>query len=130
VSLLDAECIENSVRTWKIFGSPRYFDEPKIRANAAASFDRAFYPQGAPRQLAGILASGSRGDSLRSVQVPSLVIHGQADTLINPSGGRRTAEVIPGANLLQFHDMGHDLPEPLWPLIVDALISHTTHAIG
>jgi hypothetical protein len=47
-----------------------------------------------------------------------------------PKGGLRTAELIPGANLLFLNDMGHDLPRPLWPIIVDAIISHTTHAIG
>jgi pimeloyl-ACP methyl ester carboxylesterase len=58
------------------------------------------------------------------------VIHGRADPLIQLSGGERTAELVPGANLLVFKDMGHDLPEPLWPLITDAILSHTAHAIG
>ena len=64
------------------------------------------------------------------MQVPTLVIHGRADRLIDPSGGLRTAELIPGANLLLLNDMGHDLPEPLWPLVVDAIASHTTHLVG
>ena len=58
--------------------------------------------------------------------MPTLVIHGRDDTLITPSGGTLTAEAIPTANLLLLADMGHDLPRPLWPLIVDAIISHTT----
>ena len=62
--------------------------------------------------------------------MPTLVIHGLADTLILPIGGQHTAETIPGANLLLLHDMGHDLPRPLWPLLVDAIVSHITHAIG
>jgi hypothetical protein len=53
-----------------------------------------------------------------------------ADRLILPIGGQHTAELVPGANLLLVHDMGHDLPRPLWPLLVDAIVSHTTHAIG
>ena len=62
--------------------------------------------------------------------MPTLVIHGRADPLIQPSGGERTAELVPGANLVVFKDMGHDLPELLWPLITDAILSHTAHAIG
>ena len=62
--------------------------------------------------------------------MPTLVIHGRADTLILPMGGEHTAELIPGANLLLVHDMGHDLPRPLWPLLIDAILSHTRHAIG
>jgi pimeloyl-ACP methyl ester carboxylesterase len=87
-----------------------------------------FYPQGAPRQLAAIYASGDRSEQLRELTVPTLVIHGRDDTLIGPDGGARTAELIPGANLLLVADMGHDIPEPLWPVLVDAILSHTTHA--
>ena len=57
------------------------------------------------------------------------MIHGRADTLVLPIGGERTAELVPGANLLLLHDMGHDLPVPLWPLVVDAIVSHTTHQV-
>ena len=59
-----------------------------------------------------------------------LVIHGLDDTLISPSGGRRTAELIPGAHLLELSDMGHDLPGPLWQLITGAIVAHgdTVHA--
>jgi len=60
--------------------------------------------------------------------VPTLVIHGRDDTLIAPSGGQRTAELISTASLLLLADMGHDLPQPLWPVIVDAVASHTTYA--
>jgi pimeloyl-ACP methyl ester carboxylesterase len=122
--------IENSVTAWKIFGSQRYFDEAKVRDRAARGFDRSFYPEGAARQLGAIVSSGSRADALRKLEVPTLVIHGRGDTLIQPSGGERTAELIPGANLLVCHDMGHDLPEPLWPLITEVIASHATHAIG
>jgi pimeloyl-ACP methyl ester carboxylesterase len=97
---------------------------------AARSFDRSFYPEGAIRQLAAIYASGDRSEQLQDVAVPMLVIHGLDDTLISPSGGRRTAELVPGAHLLELADMGHDLPGPLWPLITGAIVAHgnTVHA--
>ena len=113
-----------------LFSSPRYYDRSRAAAQAAASYDRAFYPEGALRQMAAIRASGDRAGGLAALNVPTLVIHGHADTLILPSGGIRTAELVPGANLLLFKDMGHDLPPQLWPLYVDAVISHTTHRIG
>jgi pimeloyl-ACP methyl ester carboxylesterase len=114
---------------WKVFASPRYYDADKVAERAAAGYDRSFYPEGSTRQLAAIVASGDRADGLRALAVPTLVVHGRADTLIQPSGGDRTAALVPGANLLMLNDMGHDLPEPLWPLVVDAVISHTQHAI-
>lgn len=120
--------IEQAVKNWKVFSSKKYFDPQRITERAAAAYDRSFYPEGAPRQLAGILASGSRADGLRSLDVPTLVIHGRDDTLIQPSGGERTAELIPGSKLLMLHDMGHDLPEPLWPFITAVIGDHAATA--
>jgi pimeloyl-ACP methyl ester carboxylesterase len=111
-----------------VFQSKKYGDAIATRERSAASYDRMFYPQGAPRQLAAIYADGDRSERLRALTVPTLVIHGRDDTLIGPDGGMRTAELIPGANLLLLADMGHDMPEPLWPVLVDAILSHTAHA--
>jgi pimeloyl-ACP methyl ester carboxylesterase len=114
----------------RISSSRRYFDAEAMAKHTAESYDRMFYPEGLPRQMAAIRVSGDRAAGLRALDIPTLVIHGREDTLILPKGGERTAELVPGANLLLLSDMGHDLPRPLWPLIIDAMISHTTHAIG
>jgi pimeloyl-ACP methyl ester carboxylesterase len=124
-----AAYVQQALDTWKVFSSPRYYDPDKVAKRAGDGYDRSFYPEGAMRQLGAIVASGSRADGLQALSVPTLVIHGRADTLITLSGGNRTAELVPGANLLVLNDMGHDLPEPLWPVVVDAVLSHTTHAI-
>ena len=113
---------------WMTWQSKKHQDAARTQALAAVSFDRSFYPEGGPRQLAAIFASGDRTAKLGEVAVPTLVIHGRDDTLITPSGGFRTAEVIPGAHLLFVADMGHDMPEPLWPTLTDAIISHTRSA--
>jgi pimeloyl-ACP methyl ester carboxylesterase len=120
--------IENSVRNWRIIASPQHFDPQQARLRSTAEYDRSYCPDGVVRQLAAIFGSGPRGEKLRSVTVPTLVIHGKADTLITVSGGVYTAEVIPNADLLLIHDMGHDLPEPCWPLIVAAVTAHTDRA--
>jgi pimeloyl-ACP methyl ester carboxylesterase len=72
-----------------------------------------------------MIAGGSRGGGLAGVNVPTLVIHGLDDTLITPSGGRRTAALIAGATLVLVEDMGHDRPEPLWPQLFEAILRHT-----
>jgi len=72
-----------------------------------------------------MILDGSRADALRTLQVPTLVIHGQDDTAFDPSGGRRTAELAPGARFLLLEDMGHDRPPALWPSLVDAIYEHT-----
>jgi pimeloyl-ACP methyl ester carboxylesterase len=115
---------------FKVWASRRYFDAGLTAEMAGRSFDRSFYPEGALRQLAAIYASGDRSERLADVAAPTLVIHGLDDTLITPSGGRRTAELVPGAHLLELADMGHDLPGPLWPLITGAIVAHgdTVHA--
>jgi pimeloyl-ACP methyl ester carboxylesterase len=107
-----------------VWASKRFGSDERMRELAAQAYDRSFCPDGAPRQLAAIYASGDRSDALAKLDVPTLVIHGRDDTLIAPDGGMRTAELIPTANLFLVADMGHDLPEPLWPLLVDTIVSH------
>ena len=115
--------IESADR-WGIWASKKYGDPGEARVRAAESYDRSFYPEGGSRQLAAIFATGDRTERLRSVKAPTLVIHGRDDTLIGPSGGVRTAEVIDGAHLLLMADMGHDLPKQLHPIYFDVMSSH------
>ena len=122
------EFIANGVASSKIWSSRRHFDPDATAELLAAAFDRMFYPEGLPRQMAAIRGSAPRAEALGALQVPTLVIHGRDDTLILPNGGERTAELVSGAHLLLLGDMGHDLPPPLWPVIIDAIISHTAHA--
>ncbi len=111
-----------------IWRSKRYPEQAEVEALAAAGYDRCFYPEGNSRQLAAMIASGPRADGLRSLTVPTLVIHGLDDTLIAPSGGERTAELVPDAELLLVPDMGHDRPQPLWPEICGAILDRTAAA--
>ena len=108
-----------------IWSSKRYANVDAIRELAARSYDRAYYPAGSGRQLGAMVLSGPRADALRTLAVPTLVIHGLDDTLIDPSGGRRTAELVPGARLLLVPDMGHDRPRELWEDLCDAIEAHT-----
>lgn len=124
-----AAAIEHQVRLWRVIGSPGFpFDETRVRARATRSFDRGVSPDGRVRQLVAILASGNRKLALGGVRTPSLVIHGAADPLVPLAGGRDTAEAIPGAELLVLEGMGHDLPEPLWPTVADAIAKHAERA--
>ncbi len=116
-----AAYIESAAAT-AVWSSRRWFDRARNEEHYAKSFDRRFYPEGAPRQLAAVYASGPRTETLPTVEAPTLVIHGLDDTLITPSGGRRTAELVPGSNLLMVADMGHDLPAPLWPFLTGAIL--------
>lgn len=108
--------------------SPHHFDEEESRLWAEISYDRSHYPEGAARQLAAIFASGNRTKALRGVRVPTLVIHGEADPLVNISGGRATAKAVPGARLKIYETMGHDLPRPLWPDLANDIATHAQAA--
>ena len=124
-----AGSLDSAARTWRTIGSPGFpFDEARIRARAGRLYDRSFHPQGTARQLAAILAHGSRVEKLRAVSTPTLVIHGAADPLVPLEGGRDTARAIPGAELLVIEGMGHDLPEGAWPQLVGAISEHTAKA--
>ena len=113
-----------------IWRSKKYPDLDGVRELAGESYDRSYDPDGVKRQLAAMIASGSRAEELRRLQVPTLVIHGLDDTLIAPSGGERTAALIPDARLLLIQDMGHDRPKPLWPQICGAILEHTRVAVS
>jgi pimeloyl-ACP methyl ester carboxylesterase len=112
--------VEQAVRNSLVLCGPAHFDEPWARRRAELSYDRAFYPVGVARQLLAILASPSRADALRSLELPALVVHGEIDPLIHISGGERTAECL-GAPLLRLADVGHDLPSYYWTSVVERI---------
>jgi pimeloyl-ACP methyl ester carboxylesterase len=123
------QVIERAVKTFKVIGSPGYpFEEDRIREIAAASYDRGHSSAGVFRQLHAILASGDRTADLKRLDLPATVIHGSADVLIRPSGGRATARAIPGARLKIVEGMGHDLPPALWPEIADEIAATAARA--
>lgn len=110
------EYIDRQVAALAVYGSrPDWIDEADVRARAAAAYDRCFHPEGVGRQFMAVGSDGSRDEELRSLTVPALVMHGDRDTLIQPSGGQHTAEVIPGARYVEIEGMGHDYPRPVWP---------------
>jgi pimeloyl-ACP methyl ester carboxylesterase len=115
------EAIDSGVETRRFIGSPDAFDEDLARKVIGEAYDRCFYPAGTARQLLAVAASGSRAEGLRQVTVPTLVIHGDIDPLVTPSGGQRTADLIPGATLLMLEGMGHDLPAAYLGPIVEAI---------
>lgn len=123
------EYIARFAATWRLLRAGSFpLDEAKDLERAERTFARGLNPAGVGRQLRAILASGSRNRQLGGVRVPTLVIHGAADPLVRPEAGRDTAESIPGAQLLMIDTMGHALPIPLWPQIIDAIATHAQTA--
>ncbi len=119
------EAVERAQQSEALWGSPAHRDPEAAAERARRECKRVRNPAGVGRQLVAINTSGSRTEGLGRVTVPFTVIHGTADTLVTPSGGRRTAEAVPGATLVEIEGMGHNLPRPLWPRLVD-LIEDTT----
>jgi pimeloyl-ACP methyl ester carboxylesterase len=120
---------EWAVANWRTIGSPGFpLDEEAIRRRTMASFERGYSPDGVARQLAAVLASGDRTSQLAKLRVPTLVIHGADDPLIDVSGGEATARAIPGAKVIVIPGMGHDLPRALWPRFVDEIVANAERA--
>ncbi len=120
--------IEHGVMLSRTFHGPRYFDEERQRQKGTRAVDRSVSLAGTVRQLAAIAAAPSRLERLQSLDLPTLVIHGEVDPLVPVENGRRTAAAIPGARLLTFPDMGHDLPSQLWPEIIGAIVENARKA--
>lgn len=114
--------IDNAVRVSKIIGSPGFpASEERLRADAIEGYDRSYYPAGIGRHFAAILGSGSLLPYDREITAPTVILHGKADKLMRPSGGRAIAKAIENARLVLFDGMGHELPEPLWDDIIGEL---------
>jgi pimeloyl-ACP methyl ester carboxylesterase len=123
------EAIESGLEAFRIIGSPAFPpDEERMRRLAASAFDRCNEPTGVSRQMGAILASADRTGELEAVAVPTLVIHGTADPLVNPSGGAATAKAVPGAKLVMIEGMGHDLPEQVWDEMLTAIDDNAIRA--
>jgi pimeloyl-ACP methyl ester carboxylesterase len=118
---------ERQAALFKLFSGSLY-DELEIREVAKLSVERNFTPDGTARQMAAIMASPDRTPQLKKLNVPTLVVHGLEDGLVQPSGGYATTKAIPGARLLAFPDMGHNLPQARIPEILDEIKRNTLRA--
>lgn len=116
-----AAWLAHRVATERIWASPEQWSEPWVRAKAEAIWDHGIDHRGTFRQFRAVRAGGSRDEALAELSVPTLVLHGSADTLISPDGGQHLADVIPGARYQEIDGLGHDLPPGLWPPLVDAV---------
>ena len=109
------QLVEHYVRVFRVIGSPPGLNpgyalsDEELRARLRLTFTRAWRPGGTLRQMLAIVASGDRSDQLRRLQVPTLVLHGDADPLVPVAAGRDLARKIPGARLRIIENMGHDL---------------------
>jgi pimeloyl-ACP methyl ester carboxylesterase len=118
--------ITNQLKAAKVLHGPTYpLDEDYVRNYAERSYDRCYHPQGYSRQLAAVLASERRDESLANVKVPTLVMHGDRDPLVPVDGGKDTAKSIPGAKLVIIEGMGHSFPTEKVPKILQELLQHT-----
>jgi pimeloyl-ACP methyl ester carboxylesterase len=119
--------VDSAVNVFADFSGPT-FDPDEFRAVAERAVTRSYRPDGTARQLAAILSSPDRTSRLQTLRLPALVIHGLHDTLVQMSGGIATAKAIPGARLVLFNDMGHDLPSTRSQDIADEIASVAAHA--
>ena len=106
-----------------VWGSPEFADPVRWRRDLERAYDRSFREGASLRQFAAIAASPPRAERLRSVTIPMLVMHGGKDTLIDQSGGRRTAELVPNAKFVLIESLGHDYPPQLWDTWVGQVIA-------
>lgn len=119
------QAMDFEVRMFRHIGSHGFpFDEPWVREQAGLAWDRDPSTAGTARQLAAIFRSGNRTRQLRAVTAPTLVIHGDRDRMVNPTGALATVRAINGAQLKVVPGMGHDLPRGAWPTLLDLISQH------
>ena len=118
--------IERHAKVMQVLRGPGAFPEEEAldAARAARAFDRGVNPAGYARQLAAIIASGSRKERLAFLLTPTLVLHGDRDPLVPIACGIDVARTVPGARMVTIPGMGHALPKSAWPAIIDAIAEH------
>ncbi len=120
--------LQHQITSMRLWGSPAAFDEDWTRMTNGEAYDRAFRPDGQARQLLAMREAPSRTEALGAVRLPFLVLHGDQDRLIDPSGGRRTADAVPGARFELIEGLGHDYPPAYWDTIVALVADHARAA--
>jgi pimeloyl-ACP methyl ester carboxylesterase len=109
--------IESGLKSARLIHGEKFPLPENLRELVEASIDRAWHPSGTTRQLTAILSDGDRRPELRTLSIPTTVIHGTADRLVPPRGGKETAEAIKDSQLVEIKGMGHSMPEETWPEI-------------
>lgn len=117
------------LHTWTLLAGPAYPCDPvATREVGERAYDRGPGGLGVVRQIAAIAASGDRTEQLAKLSVPTLVIHGDADVLVDVRGGYATAKAVPDAELVIIEGLGHDIPEVLWDSFIDLIVRNTERA--
>jgi len=124
-----SEMLARSITVSKVIGSPGYPADPaEVETRALEAYERSFYPVGVARQMVAVASHGNRKSALQQLDIPALVIHGQADPLVPVEGGIDTHEALRGSQLMLIEGMGHDLPRQVWPRIVTGITRLTSTA--
>jgi len=121
------DAVANGVASFRLISGP-HFDEQRVREMQQEAFRRSYDAAGTARQMMAVASSPDRTPQLRRLRVPTLVVHGLLDPLVMPSGGVATARAIPGARLVMYPDMAHDLPRPRWGELIDEIVENTRRA--
>jgi pimeloyl-ACP methyl ester carboxylesterase len=114
---------EQALASGRVLAGTEYIDEDWILERNALAFDRGLNPEASAAHLLALLVSPSRSAGLRALDLPSLVIHGEADPLVTISGGERTAECLRGSEFLRLEGMGHDLPRYFWATVIHHVVA-------
>lgn len=117
-----------SVEASRMSANSPLFDEEDARRRHTLSYRSGLNPDASGRHLLAAALDGDRTAGLSGVDVPTLVIHGEVDPLLPVEGGRATADAVPGAQLLELADVGHELPRAVHDVVADAIASHVAGA--
>jgi pimeloyl-ACP methyl ester carboxylesterase len=120
--------VEAATAASKLSANSHLFDEEDARRRHRLSYRAGLNPAASGRQLLATLLDGDRTERLATLDVPTLVIHGEVDPMLRVEAAHATAAAIPGAQLLVLPDVGHELPRAIHREVADAIAAHVAGA--
>jgi pimeloyl-ACP methyl ester carboxylesterase len=124
------EMIDMRVAMFTSLAGRMRVDTAALRDIASREVARAmnFAAQANHSLAIGASSPNDRRPLLKKTSIPTLVIHGTDDPILPYPHGKALAAAIPGAKLLTFDGMGHDLPAAVWPEMVREMLAVTQRA--
>jgi len=119
------ERIDRTIRLVSTIGMKGFdYNNSEFKQEVNETIQRSPDDSGFIRQMAAILGTKNRINKVKTISVPTLIIHGETDPLIKVKNAFHTHKLIKNSNLKVIKNMGHLIEEPIFDQFKIDLLNH------